>query len=420
MKPTLFSPRRFFAVALAALLVWGQSELCAATPTSATLGSSGSSSVPAPAGDLVIANGKIISRNGINATVTNVIGILAERFTTESIVIGTHCGEIIIPDLNIHFGSFYDRVSGSVMMDSLNAIVAATNGALDPVIQNQHTYTLTRHENAAAAGPRQIAVFNLGPQAPSQLEHAIELKLSQAKIDYNALTVTLDSKHPSVLAKRNEIVGLNYEMDQQKADSELQSTRRLEQIKAILAETLDTLGLQKNVEVQYHAGANLLIVIGNETALDVATKIVTAMGGTPGSELARYGPTQQTATSRGRLEVNLDADTLDNGAANSNGRTFAVPQFSGTLNPEQLKLWKEMLADLQVEIAKNQTPAKTAALLQRIQQLQAQLIQRSNAFYLPWPPESAAGAPASADSPPPQKLAPSAPAPQDPPAPPRP
>jgi hypothetical protein len=411
MKPTPFSPCRFFATGLCAFLAWGQPALFAATAASTPPGGVAGPGLNSQFGSsLVIANGKIDSY-GPPATLNLVVARLAQRYPAESIIIGAHAGEVIIPDLTIHFGGESDLPQ---MMDYLQAIVAAVGGdlVLTADYSNAGPYTISRRVSASAQAPKHIAVFNLGPaQATGQLDYALEAELAKAQLELSALTTTHGLNHPEVLAKNNEIQQLQMQIVQRKNDLLRQNDVHIEQIKDILAQTLDSLGLNENVGVQFHSGANLLIVTGSDEALDVATKIVTAMGGTPGSELAPNTPPSLAASYAAAFSKMVEHNRLTTATQN--------PQVTN-----QLAFLRARLAELKAiylrskaDYDANPSPEKADAVqtdaqnldkvqtkvaeLEQLDRLQVEL-PRTQSQLDPTQPQSLAPSPTATQSPPAQ------------------
>jgi len=434
MKPSLFFPRRLFAVSLCALLACGLPGLFAATTTStppeAAAGSTavapptrysvapitgtiaGLTAAARPASSLVIANGKI-EPGGWPATLTTVVARLAERYPNDTIILGDSVGEFLIPDLTIHFGGVSDP---SPMMDYLQVIVAASNGRLVLDGNPRGPYTITRRVATASQAPRHVAVFNLG-LTPAN-DPSLEYELKQAQVELNVLQETNGPHHPTVEAKRVEIRTLEEQIAKQKAELENQARTRLDQIKDILAQTLDSLGLNENVSVQFHPGANLLIVTGSDAALDVATKIVTAMGGTAGNELA--------GNNLFRTPSNVAASPkLFNN--NLTGMQETETQVNLRLLNERLQELRAICEKSKAIFDANPSPANAdtyevdranlETILKRISALKNDLQFMPNQDALKNP---TGGGQLSPESPPQRNLAPSLPASQPPPAPPKP
>jgi hypothetical protein len=345
---------------------------------------------------------------------------------------------------------------------------------LSSAYANAGPYTISRRVSAAAQGPKHVAVFNLGTAFANNSsvelirnEAESEAELKKVQEELSQMKLTYLPAHPKVIAAEAQIKYLEAEINSQKAGIGSQTHDHIEQIKGILAQTLDSLGLNENVNVQFHSGANLLIVTGSDAALEVATKIMTAMGGRPGNELARDGLTTQTANPKTenfyRLSVaspSVDADgypvmqrfAIETPNAGGRGAWIAATtDFDGTLGTQtvfrdattgqlldsagpavdfakraedfdltkQFEDLKTEFAAQAAELGRNPTPERTAALQQlitKLRELQAQLIQRGIITDKTGSFQSASGT----QPPPPQNLAPAPPTPKTPPTPPQP
>ncbi len=251
----------------------------------------------------------ILLENGdyTSLTLGNVVAVIRHLFPKQNIIISGN-PEFHFKNVTLN----WKRTDDLRQLDAtLDVLVAASNGAftVKKVWPADGTHTVESTSNGlglawdnsayvfsftapkpAAAPVLHVAVFNLAPQRdPALAATESELRNAQAAIE-NLVAKGYLEGHPEVRSATSRVEQLK---EQQRELTLLQNeatARRMNEIESIVAETLRDLAIKDSPTFRFHQGTNLLIVTGTDDALEVVAKIVTALGGTTGSDGGFAGP----------------------------------------------------------------------------------------------------------------------------------
>ena len=248
---------------------------------------------------LVIAQGTIVgaSTNSqpTRATLRNLADELMRRYRSTTINI-TGVDDVVIDNVTIRWPTVENS---DQVPDAVNAILstlaeAAEHRTFSVSRPGWNTFLLSRPRGPART-ERNIEVFNLrhylkGGGNQAALETALresELRLSALMEELRRVArevsgglvssrVQEEAKH-RVELEENRHQLLKQQLQRMTPTKE-QTSKRIDQLSAAVKSTLAKLDpREKAPEFEYHDGTHLLIVIGSETALDVARKVVTAL-----------------------------------------------------------------------------------------------------------------------------------------------
>src|SRR4051794_26541181 len=234
--------------------------------------------------DLVIAQGAVKTHDGsMPATLGNVVENLRERYTEANIILAPGLAELTVADLKLRGGRLSDelealRVASGEKFIWLNQSQSGGGARMitvDPTSgmpihspeDNRGLFTL-REAEPTPENRRAVEVFNIS----GFLNHVLTVQDPQ------------NGNKPKELPEKS-----------------------LEELEKIILTTLDQLqgsrgssGKSETPNFQFHAGANLLVVIGSSEALDVARRVITALPGQADSMPAdiqnRGVPSQRTSS----------------------------------------------------------------------------------------------------------------------------
>jgi hypothetical protein len=234
---------------------------------------------------LVISNGKITGEtlNGRTeppATLRAVLDLLQPRYPEANITV-VGADDIVIPNLILRRRAAAGPIIGRPADPSLTTVLAALSVAsgrkfeMREVIPNE--YLIERTGNSRDS--RFPEVFNLTRYINRGLNPGLVFALRETEAELSVLRKNFGEKDPRVvdLKQRQEVI---------KASLTPRSTQEVENDIARIMEMVDrTLKMievsSKPPEVQFHSGTNLLIVVGNDVAVEVVRKIVAALESAP-------------------------------------------------------------------------------------------------------------------------------------------
>lgn len=226
--------------------------------------------------ELKIVGGKIVdtSKNGpaVPATLSNVVGILSENYPDASItVVGVD--DVVIDTLTLRIAPRTARRTGALRI-ALAALVEASGRRVRVQDFGEQDFVLAA--DRSPIGRRTADVFNLGPLLSNNQARHLERQLQETETSLAAIRKVMGNDHPRVVDLNTQIEILKASRAQMGTPPD--STKVIEQIKQTVDVTLHILkSAEKPPEFQFHAGANLLIVVGGDEAIEVTRKVVAAL-----------------------------------------------------------------------------------------------------------------------------------------------
>jgi hypothetical protein len=214
---------------------------------------------------LQIVDGTILEKGvKVPATVGHVMDALREMYPRVNIVASPEVTDLTLADMKLRPAEVEEtlealRVASGERFDwrrndQQPAAIDPTTGVPVPPrpVKEPSLYLLTVNPNTSSArAKREVEVFNLSGYLTSGITHAGKQANDEAAIDQGLKTV-----------------------------------------QDIIKQTLAAVYYQEGtrLDYQFHAGANLLIVIGPRDEIEVARKVIEALPGQPTSVSARFRP----------------------------------------------------------------------------------------------------------------------------------
>jgi hypothetical protein len=263
MNPSRLHVRRFAVIIIALLAFWFQ---CAAaqTPTATS------------ASELRIVSGKIlgVSKTGqpLPATVSNVVEILRENYREATIaVVGVD--DVLIDNITLRIAP-RTAGRGSALRIALAALVEASGRKFR--LQDFSDQDFMLSADRSPMGRRTAEVFNLSQILSNNQGKQLERQIRETETALAAVRKVMTNDHPRVADMSTQLEILKATKAQ--AAAPLDSTKVIEQIMDTVAATLGLLkSAEKQPEFQFHPGANLLIVVGGDEAIEITRKVVAAL-----------------------------------------------------------------------------------------------------------------------------------------------
>lgn len=235
--------------------------------------------------ELLIANGVFAARNGRTspATLRNLVDAITQRYPHANITI-VGVDDVLIRDLRLRWGKNAVFEKGGAedvpLQGMLTALREASGRRFELQVFGKNDFVLSAI--GGGASPTRIEVFNLKslPAVRQIPGGSAQLELFNLEGERRILANQYTNDHPRM--KENAV---HIEQTQAKLASQTKSTEEttrqfLGQIESIVRITLQQLNhgaTPLDPEFKFHPGTGLLVVVGNEQALEVTRKVIAAL-----------------------------------------------------------------------------------------------------------------------------------------------
>jgi len=220
-------------------------------------------------GGLVITGGRIVLDDGQTqpATLGNVVDVIRHLFPRQNIIFTGDPG-LLLNNVTLNWSGKDLR-----QLDATLEALAASTGSLFTMTKSWPTdnsaYVGESNDTGLVWDSTTYVIARAGPKSePPAPRHVATFNLSG--LFGPKLNVTPEP-HPNPETSAADLL----------KEHQLKIRAQVNEIETIVMETLSALSpsTKDNPTFRFHDGANLLIVIGSDDAIDVTHKIVTAMGG---------------------------------------------------------------------------------------------------------------------------------------------
>jgi hypothetical protein len=267
-------------VVLSALLLCTLSRAAVAEPAPA----SAATVRPASAEELVIANGTFVSADGRStpATLRNVVDAITQRHPHANITM-VGVDDVIIRNVRLRWGKrvgVEDTDPQDVpLAGMLTALCEASGRQFEVRPFGRNDFVLSTGDAPKTA--QRVEIFNLGSLTRQDRNRAaMEEDVRRYEMEYTVLGKTYGEKHPRMLEIADRIAVWKAQLAQ-KTPAGQEVVKVIEQIQDVVGTTLRLKSRDALPEFKYHAGSNLLIVIGSDEAMDVTRKVIAALEKAP-------------------------------------------------------------------------------------------------------------------------------------------
>lgn len=238
----------------------------------------------------VIANGVLPDKKP--ATVRNVVDSLSSNYSEANItVVGVE--NVLIENLTIQLAKTFrpagvppgtnlasaDLIHQSMPLEGVLEAVAEASGRKIRVRPYGPNAFMLSPVDAAPAG-KSTEVFNLSILKRGRINASIQDKILEADRELAVLRASYGEKHPMTLEATARIDALRAQLASV-APGAPDSSKLIEDIRDAVSSFLALKSGEAPPEFKFHAGTNLLIVVGSEQGIDAAKKVIAALEKTP-------------------------------------------------------------------------------------------------------------------------------------------
>jgi hypothetical protein len=249
-------------------------------------GTPNSSKSPARSPDLlVIVNGRIAgeSANGgpdAPATLRNILDLLQPRYPQANIIV-IGADDIVIPNLvlrrRVASGPVVGRPADPSLITVLTALSVASGRKFEIREVTPNEFVVERTNTTRDS--RYPEVFNLTRYINRGQNPGLSVALRETEAELSVLRKNYGDKH-------SRVIDLKQRVDMLKTALAPKSAQEVENDIARIMEIVErTLKLMKEPspppEIQFHSGTNLLVVVGDDVAVEVVRKVVAALESAP-------------------------------------------------------------------------------------------------------------------------------------------
>jgi hypothetical protein len=234
--------------------------------------------------ELIIMNGVFAPEreNARRATLRNLIDAITRRYPHANITI-VGADDVPIGELRLRWGKRPD--SGGYPDDvplqgMLTALREASGRRFELQAFGRNDFVLSAI--GGSSSPSRIEVFNLKslPAVRGLNVGELRVQLSSLEGERRVLGNQFTNDHPRMKENAVNIEQIQAKLASQSKSAEDTTKEFLSQIESIVRITLQQLnpgGTPPNPEFKFHPGTGLLVVVGNEQALEVTRKVIAAL-----------------------------------------------------------------------------------------------------------------------------------------------
>lgn len=259
-----------------------------AADQSATQNPNGAAAIRSDA-PLVITNGTFVrAGQTMPATIRNLIDLISHRYTNANITI-VGVDNVVINDLTLQWRMLPAPTDDQPLRrvdPPLHAVIAAlaaaSGGKLAFSSFSPNDVLINAPEDRRDV--RQTAeVFNLAHiLSGSKSDFGLDRAIRDTETELAVLSNRYGSENPRIKGLNDQLEVMKAQRAKMETRSPSDDAKRLDQIREVITLTLQRLKPGATApDFEFHAGTNLLVVIGNEDAIDIARKVIAAFEKNP-------------------------------------------------------------------------------------------------------------------------------------------